>query len=88
MVTNIDFVVFLPSFFLVLSSFYLLIVRVEGYCCTWSHWHGRAPLDEGSAVRRDSLMVRSRRLTTWAIARFVIIACSKYSPLTALLLHL
>jgi len=88
MVTNIDFVVFLPSFFLVLSSFYLLIVRVEGYCCTWWHSYCRIPLDEGLALRRYSFMVRSRRLTAWAIARFVIIALSKYSSLTALFLHL
>jgi len=46
--------------------FYLLIVGVDGYCCTWSHsmtrarasthtqTHtlGRTPLDEGSARRR------------------------------------
>jgi hypothetical protein len=48
------------SFFLILSTFYLLIVGLEGYCCTWSqsmtHTRARAlgkkPLEEGSARRR------------------------------------
>jgi hypothetical protein len=40
------------------DHFYLLILDVEGYCCTWSHstTHttlGRTPLDERSARRRD-----------------------------------
>jgi hypothetical protein len=45
------------SFFLSLTSLYLLIVGVDGYCCTRSHsmTHtlGRTPLGEGSARRRD-----------------------------------
>jgi len=40
-------------FFPSLTSVYLLILTVEGYCCTWSHTLGRTPLDEGSARRRD-----------------------------------
>ena len=45
-------------FFLRLTPFYLFIVGVEGYCCTWSlsvtrNTLGRTPLDEGSARRRD-----------------------------------
>jgi len=49
---------FLPSF-LSLTSFCLIILGVEGYCCTWSHWmththtFGRTPVDERSARRRD-----------------------------------
>jgi hypothetical protein len=42
--------------FLSLTSFYILIVLVEGYCCTWiTHTHTlcRTPLDEGSARCRD-----------------------------------
>jgi hypothetical protein len=42
---------------LILTSFYLLIVGVKGYCCVWSHstthTFGRIPLDEGSARHRD-----------------------------------
>jgi hypothetical protein len=42
-----------------MTPFYLLIVGVEGYCCTRSnsvthtHKFGRTPLGEGSARRRD-----------------------------------
>ena len=49
--------------FFSLTSFYVLIVGAEGYCCTQSqsvththahtHKHGRTPLDEGSARFRD-----------------------------------
>jgi len=51
--------------FLSLTSFYLLIVGIEGYCCTWSHWvthtraRGRTPLNERS-VRRGDLNLRTR----------------------------
>jgi len=54
---------FLSIFFLILTSFYLTVVGVEGYCCTWSHsmthTHklSRTPLDEELAFRRD--------LSTW-----------------------
>ena len=44
------------SFFLILTSVYLLTLGVEGYCCTSSHSDTplcRTPLDEGSARRRD-----------------------------------
>ena len=57
--------IFLSS--LMLTTFYLLTVDVESYCCTWSrslthththtHTHtqtlGRTPLDDGSAHRRN-----------------------------------
>ena len=48
------------SFFLILTSFYLLMEGVGGYSCVWSHWLtltytlGTSSLDEGSAHRRDS----------------------------------
>ena len=52
---------FFLSFFLNLTSVYLIIIGVEGYFCTWlhsiiyiyTHTHGRTPLDEWSARRRD-----------------------------------
>ena len=54
---NTDWYVHFRFFILVMTSFYLFIVGVEGYCCTWSrsltHILGRTPLDEGSARRRD-----------------------------------
>ena len=51
------------NFFLFLVYiFYLLIVRTEGYYCTWSHpmihTLSRIPLDEGSARRRDTIVTR------------------------------
>jgi hypothetical protein len=56
---------FFLSFFLILTSYYILIVDVEVYCCTWSHsmTHtpttlGRAPLDEGSSQRRDLYLTK------------------------------
>jgi hypothetical protein len=46
-----------PPFFLILTSFYLIIIRVNDYCCIWSlpltHSLGRSPLDKGSARSRD-----------------------------------
>jgi hypothetical protein len=51
---NFFFLFFLPSF-PILTTFYVTLVGVDGYCCNW--WHStthtldRTPLDKGSALR-------------------------------------
>jgi hypothetical protein len=76
---------FFLSFFLSSSSVSLLVVRVEGYCCIWSHpiTHtrtvGRTPLGEGSARRRNLYLTTNDTTLTTGINPCPL-HCSSHSP--------
>ena len=57
--------------------FYLLIVVVECYCCTWlhsmTHTLSRTSLDEGSAGRRDKFVFVAVLLKMWRHRTFRIL---------------